>query len=219
MEGILSEGLGNFIINKKRRGVAPIIASLLLVAITVIGGSMIMIFSQESFNESQLSGYPAVEFIEILGYDARDAEKLELHDGRKILEKDCCGISDGKKSKDERITIFLQNNSVDTLGISQLRFAGETYYFTETPKFGHWSKIGGGHKPHPGEYVIISSFDGDKKYEILDGCCPKIKPGEQVTILLDLKDSISFGRDAQFKLTTGNGNDFVYTIVIGQNKV
>ncbi len=206
-------------IAQPRNAVSPIIASLLLVAIAVVGGSMIMVFSQGSFSESQLSGYPSVEFIEIVGYDARDAGKLGLHDGQEILSKDCCGVSDGKKDGDERITIFLQNNSVQTIGISELRFAGEVYDFTETPKFGHWSKNGGGHKPHPGEYVIVSSFDGDKTYEILRECCPEIKPGQQITLLLDLKQTLGLGRDAQLKLTTSNGNDFVYTIVIGQNNI
>jgi hypothetical protein len=46
---------------------------------------------------------------------------------------------------------------------------------------------------------------------------PKIKAGEIVTLILDLDSTITNGRDMQVKLTTGNGNVFVSTIITGSN--
>ena len=53
----------------KRRAVSPIIATLLLVAIAVVGGAIIFSFSQGYFASTQLSGPPAVDLINVLGYE------------------------------------------------------------------------------------------------------------------------------------------------------
>ena len=65
-----------------RRAVAPVIATLLLVAIAVVGGSIIFVFSQGFFSSAQVSGAPQIESIEIVGYDASDVIVLTLHDGQ-----------------------------------------------------------------------------------------------------------------------------------------
>ncbi len=117
-----------------RRAVSPIIATLLLVAIAVVGGSGVFVFAQDHFGSSQISGSPQIEFLQIVGYDARDVEKLNLHDGNEILSKNCCGIADGKKNFDERIAIYIQSNSVHSVVISELRFAGDVYSFAPVSK-------------------------------------------------------------------------------------
>ncbi len=68
--------------NSKRRAVSPIIATLLLVAIAVVGGTIIFVFSQGFFNQAQVSGTPTIELIKILGYDARDVANLNAHNGQ-----------------------------------------------------------------------------------------------------------------------------------------
>ena len=61
-----------------RRAVAPVIATLLLVAIAVVGGSIVFVFSQGFFSSAQISGAPQIESLQITGYDARDvADDLE----------------------------------------------------------------------------------------------------------------------------------------------
>ncbi len=66
---------------RKHRAVAPVIASLLMVAIAVVGGTIIFVFSQGFFNQSQVSGTQKIESVKIIGYDARDVAKLTAHDG------------------------------------------------------------------------------------------------------------------------------------------
>ena len=199
-----------------RRAVSPIIATLLLVAIAVVGGSGVFAFSEEYFDSTQISGSPQIEFLQIIGYDARDVEKLNLHDGNEILSKNCCGIANGIKNFDERIAIYIQNNSVQPVVISELRFVGDVYSFAPVSKIGEWDKIGVGHKPHPGEYIIVNGHNEGKNYDTVQEFSPVIQPGEVVTILLDLGINIGNNHDAQIKITTVNGNVFVSTIIIGQ---
>ena len=52
-----------------RRAVAPVIATLLMVAIAVVGGTIIFVFSQGFFSQSQISGNPSIESVKILGYE------------------------------------------------------------------------------------------------------------------------------------------------------
>jgi len=62
---------------RKHRAVAPVIATLLMVAIAVVGGSIIFVFSQGFFSQAQISGTPTIELIKIVGYDARDVTTLQ----------------------------------------------------------------------------------------------------------------------------------------------
>ena len=64
-----------------RRAVAPVIATLLLVAIAVVGGSIVFVFSQGFFSSAQISGSPNIESLKITGYDATDGTTLQLHNG------------------------------------------------------------------------------------------------------------------------------------------
>lgn len=202
-----------------RSAVAPIVGTLLLSAIAVIGGVLVFSFSQDSFASSQVSGTPQIEFLKIIGYDARDVEKLNLHDGNEILSKNCCGIANGKKNYDERIAIYLQNHSVSPITISELMFAGDKYSFVQMNKIGQWDKIGVGHKPHPGEYIIIKGHDEGKKYILGQDNSPVIQPGEVVTILLDLGINIGVNHDSQIQIITTGGNTFASTIVVGQDRL
>lgn len=202
---------------KSRRGVAPVIATLLLVAIAVVGGSTVFVFAQDSFSTSQISGTNEVEYLKIVGYDLRDVEKLFLHDGSEILAKNCCGVSDGIKNSDERIAIHLQNNSVKPVTISELRFAGDEYAFVPTSKIGDNTKIGNGHKPKLGEYIIVNQHDEGTKYLTVDESAATIQPGDTVTLLLDLKHKLSMFGDSQIKITTTNGNVVVSSLQTGQS--
>ncbi len=201
--------------NLQRRAVAPIIATLLLVAIAVVGGSIIFVFSQGFFSSTQVSGTPQIELVKMFGYDLRDVSPLKVHDGLDIDPPNCCGVADGIKKIDERITIYIQNNSINPITISELRFGGTVYQYTVEEKLGPWQPdmIG----PQKGEYVIMTGPDGTNKGDFLNGSSPTIQPGGVVTLILDLDRTLVNGRDMQVKLTTSNGNVFVSTLMVGQN--
>jgi len=216
-----SRGSKNF----PRRGVAPVIATLLLVAIAVVGGSIIFVFAQGFFSSAQVSGTPAIELIKIVGYDARDVEQVKAHDGINIetKNKDCCGIIDGIINADDRIAIYLQNNSVHKVFISEIRISGVVYDFTTytiiPPPFsiGSWDQANV--KPQQGEYVILTGHNAIKGEgsDLLQDPSAKMEPGQIITILVDLDKSYKLPRDAQFKLTTATSAVFVSTIIMGQS--
>ena len=119
--------------NKKmtsKRAVAPVIATLLLVAIAVVGGSIIFVFSQGFFSSAQVSGSPQIESVEIVGYDAGDVVQLTLHDGLPS------GVADGTVNNaidlGERVAIYVQNQSAQKVTISELRVAGTEYFYNQT---------------------------------------------------------------------------------------
>ncbi len=205
--------------NFSRRGVAPVIATLLLVAIAVVGGSIIFVFAQGFFSETQVSGAIEPELVKIVGYDTRDTSPLKIHNGLDLLPANCCGDgSDNIKSPDERITIHIQNNSAKPITIVELRFAGVEYQYTVEDKLGPWQADPIG--PQPGEYVIMTGPDGTPPVatnDLLQEPTPKIQAGGIVTLVLDLDRTLGNGRDMQLKLTTSNGNVFVSTLIVGQN--
>jgi len=205
--------------NFSRRGVAPVIATLLLVAIAVVGGSIIFVFAQGYFSSTQVSGEPQIELVKIVGYDTRDTSPLKIHNGLDLLPANCCGDgSDNIKSPDERITIHIQNNSAKRITIEELRFGGVEYQYTVEDKLGPYTADPIG--PQPGEYVIMTGPDGTPPAttnDLSQEPTPIIQAGGIVTLVLDLDSTLKDGRDMQVKLTTTNGNVFISTIFVGQN--
>ena len=202
--------------NFSRRGVAPVIATLLLVAIAVVGGSIIFVFAQGFFSETQVSGAMEPELVKIVGYDTRDTSPLKAHDGLDILPANCCGDgSDNIKTPDERITIHIQNNSAKPITLEELRFGGVEYQYVTENQLGPWPA--GGVGPQPGEYVIMIGSDGTNMGNLSQEPSPRIQAGGIVTLVLDLDRTLKDGRDMQVKITTLQGNVFVSTIFVGQN--
>ena len=204
---------------KSRRGISPIVGTLLLVAIASIAGSSVFVYSQDAFSSSQISESPNIHFIEILGYDTRDVDRLFLHDGNEILANNCCGVADGKKNYDERIAIYIQNHSPNSVIISELSFGGNVYSFAPAPKIGEWNKPGNGHKPHPNEFIIVNYHKGGNNYQTVKDGLAEIQSGEVVTLLLDLGHTMSMNHETQIKITTINGSIFVSTLQPGQDKL
>jgi len=198
-----------------RRAVAPVIATLLLVAIAVVGGSIVFVFSQGFFSSAQISGAPSIESIRILGYDATDGATLQIHDGTTpvILQ----GAAGDGLLAGERVAIYLQNNGVSKTTLSELRFGGTVYDFV--PNAGvaldAWTPITTdgimGTPATPGFVLFEQGPD-----VILNANSAELQPGQQITVLLELDENVKIGRDAQFKITTTSGAVFVGTVIAGQ---
>ena len=182
-----------------RRAVAPIIATLLLVAIAVVGGSIIFVFSQGFFSAAQISGSPTIESLKFTGYDASDGGTFLNHDGSTYLNATANNPGDGLKSG-EAIAVYVQNNSVSKTTLGEIRFGGTVYTYTA-------STI-----PVAGEYSILTKGPSS----LLGTTSAEIQPGQQVTIIVGLDEDVKSGRDAQFKLSTSNGAVFVGTVIAGQ---
>jgi len=194
-----------------RRGVSPIIATLLLVAITIVGGSIVFYSSLENLAASQISGTIPIESISILGYDARDASQFKVHDGGNVLEAYSGGNGNGMCEQHERMSFYFKNESNNEMHLAELRFGGTIYTYANTDaldSFGVESGIPGG------TYDVWLSRDGVNDVMLTDNTAV-IEPGDSATIVFALDKDYKLGRDTQLKLTTTNGNIFVATIIIG----
>ena len=197
-----------------RRAVAPVIATLLLVAIAVVGGSIIFVFSQGFFSQAQVSGSPQIESIKILGYDATDGDSTQFHDGLTPVNLiSGNGTSDGLV-QGEYIAVYLKNDSVNKVTFSEIRLAGAVYLYVD---------LEGDPLPDfPGglnatDYTIVKNVDTAAGEAItIDSSAPSLEPGQQATLVMALDLDVKAGRDMQFKLSTAAGAVFVGTINSGQ---
>ncbi len=180
-----------------RRAVAPIIATLLLVAIAVVGGSIVFVFSQGFFSSAQVSGSPNIESLKFTGYDASDGTTLLNHDGTTYAATNTPGNG---LLLGESVSVYLQSNSVSKVTLGEVRFGGSVYNYTS------------GGTPAAGQYSVLTSGPGS----FLSTSSAELQPGQQVTIVMSLGENIKNGRDTQFKLTTANGAVFVGTVIAGQ---
>ncbi len=187
------------------RAVAEVIATLLLVVIAAVGGSIILAFSQEFFSNPQISGTPTIELVKILGYDARDVANLNAHDGQtmSVVSSDPNTLG---KNVGERIIVYVKSDSVEQILFSEVRLGGEVYQYNTVDPIPVFTAGTGGN------YGILNNSTHMTSDPI--GIGPA---GKTVGIIFELNDSFPIGRDTQFKLTTTNGGVFVSTVVMGQN--
>ena len=196
--------------SSKKRGVAPVIATLLLVAIAVVGGTIIFTFSQGFFSSAQISGAPTIEAITVLGHDSRSVTELQSHDGNNMAVNSG-GNNNAVKEFDERIAVYIRSDSAQAITISELSFGGEIYNYTTIAGniISDWDDAV---DLIPGTYAILTSSPDS----ILSLEAPAIQSGQTVTFLIDLDSDLRVGRGIQFKLSTTNGGVFVGTVQIGQ---
>ena len=199
-------------ITGKHRGVDTIVATSMMIAITVSGGTIVFAFTQGFFSQAQISGTPNLELVRILGYDARDLSELTVHNGY-VMNDGTAGnpISLGK-NVDERVAVHINNLSVHEILLTEIRLGGTVYdYDTSIEPLGAWDDT---INLAPGKYFILRDST-----TIIQEPIPLVQPGQYVTILIDLKDDFSIGRDMQFKLTTASGAVFMSTVVMGKEVI
>ncbi len=195
--------------NSRHRAVAPVIATLLMVAIAVVGGTIIFVFSQGFFNQAQVSGTPTIESVKILGYDARDVQFLTTHDGIPMAVDGSDANAQGK-NVGEYVIVYIKNDSSGQVLFSEIRLGGATYNYIVAPVGGVVAYTAG----TAGTYAVMDN----STHSILDQA-GVAQSGETIGIIFDMSDNFPIGRDTQFKLTTTNGAVFVGTVVMGQNDV
>jgi len=191
--------------------IQAIIVTFSLVAITIVGGSIVFSSSLEILDTSQISETFHMESIMILGYDARDTSQFKVHDSGNVLEAYSGGNGNGMSEQHERMSFYFWNKSNNEIDLAELRFGGTIYTYANTTaldSFGEESGIPGG------TYDIWVSREGGNDVMLLDNTAV-IKPGDTVTIVFALDKDYKLGRDTQLKLTTTNGNIFLVSIVIG----
>lgn len=194
------------------RAIATVIGTLFMIVYAIVGSAITLGPTQEILNTTQLSSDLPIESIRISGYDARDATRLQVHNGL-FTNDNSAGASDGFILKNERIGIYLQNNSVEKIVISELRFAGTVYEFSgDTNKLG---SFGSNTAPGEGKFVILSKAPD----VLVNSVTAELQPGQLATVILGLDKSFKLGRAEQIKITTTNGSVILGTIVTGAHQV
>ncbi|MFQ5497294.1 MAG: archaellin/type IV pilin N-terminal domain-containing protein [Nitrosopumilus sp.] len=200
-----------------RRAVAPVIATLLLVAIAVVGGSIVFVFSQGFFSSAQISGAPQIESLQVVGYDASDVANLQIHDGGLTDNAGTPTIADGVANNGlqtgERVAVYVVNQGVSQAALTEVRFGGAVY--TYVPGTSPLDDFTTTTFLDQQEFVVVTRGTAAIA-DLSPNPTAIIEPGQQATILLELEQDVQFGRDVQFKLTTANGAVFVGTVVAGQ---
>jgi flagellin-like protein len=203
-----------------RRAVAPVIATLLLVAIAVVGGSIVFVFSQGFFSSAQISGAPQIESLQINGYDATDVTNLQLHDGSLIDQQTTpnvlSGIANNGLLTGERVAVYVTNQGVAQASLTEVRFAGSVYNYVPGIVGTPLETWDADTLMNATSFTIVNKGVAGQVADLSTSPTATIQPGQQATILLELEQDVQFGRDAQFKLTTANGAVFVGTVVAGQ---
>ncbi len=196
------------------KAVAPVIATLLMVAIAVVGGTIIFVFSQGFFSSSQISGTPQIEAVKIEGYDARAVPNLQMHNGNPMVATSG-NTPDSNVQVDERVAVYVTNNSVQKIVLGEIWLGGFQYTYKNVAVGG----MGNFDTILPAElltqeYTVLTGTNlGD---QLLDEAAGEIQAGQTATIIFDLESDLRIGRSSQFKLSTSNGNVFVGTVSVGQ---
>ena len=195
-----------------RRAVAPVIATLLLIAIAVVGGSVMFAIAEESYSRTAISTSPQMDYLVLTGFDARDVSVLTLHDDGKANNSASPGNFDGQTSnglqRGERVAVYVQNNSISTVYVSEVRFAGTELAFVPGGTLTAYNTA----FMNPGEFVIATK--GTSGVANLSSTA-KLQPGQEATFLIELDHRLTIEHDTSFKIVTGNGAGYVKTINLG----
>ncbi len=202
-------------LKNSHKAVAPVIATLLMVAIAVVGGTIIFVFSQGFFSSSQISGTPQIESLKIEGFDARAVTALQMHDGN-VQTPSTAGDNDSIVEAGERIAVYVTNNSVQKVVLGEVWLGGFQYNFVNAKALGmgvYTTTTAG--QLRITNYTVLTgtNLPGDV---LLNEDAGEIQAGQTATIIFDVESDMRIGRSSQFKLTTSNGNVFVGTISVGQ---
>lgn len=107
-----------------RRGVSPIIATMMLVAIAVVGGVIVYTYFQNIAGKTQIQA-SNLSSISMLGYDARQVNPVLNHLGGGITgANNSTGIT--------YIALYIKNNNALEAQISKVYVNGGAYNFNAT---------------------------------------------------------------------------------------
>ena len=211
-----------------QRAVAPIIATLLMVAISVVGGILIFVFAQGFFTDTSVQT-PQIESLEIFGYDARDRAALRTHifdptaaEAAGAGTPTISAIASNNLKDDDAITVFVRNKASSLLTIETVKVFGAEYGYstgitspttlsTSTPATS--TSTGATTDSSTTRFFAIST-DGLKTTS-----GPQIGPGQDATIIIRYDEftngKVKIGRPIPVVIVTGGGSTFTKQVQNG----
>ena len=187
-------------IESKRRAVAPIIATLLMVAIAVVGGILIFVFTQGFFSDSQVTG-PTVDNIRIFGYSAADGTTtIGEFDGSSL---DTDGAAGSNLASGDAIAIYVENLGDKPVAFQAVRIFGETH----TPGV---EALALDCETTTGQFNLMT--DGGVQASILE-------PNTQGTLCVEYSgNTVKIGRTIPIQVETANGQSSQINIINGATR-
>ena len=202
-----------------QRAVAPIIATLLMVAISVVGGILIFVFAQGFFTDTNIQS-PNVESLEIFGYDARDRAGLRTHifdpaategaaGGTATLSTAPTATTLGLRDADA-ITVFVRNKGSGSVAIDRIQVFGSDYL---------WDASTAATTALPATSKFAISVTGLPLSAAGLTTSPVIGPGQDATIIIryeqDTNGPVKVGRPIPVTIVTGSGATFTKQVQNG----
>jgi hypothetical protein len=139
-----------------------------------------------------------------------------MHDGNDMVATSGAA-ADPNVEADDRIAIYITNNSVEKILLGEVELGGFEYSYVNVNNvpggLGAFNTLVPGELRATNYTVLTSTNSGDV---LLNEDASEIKAGQTATIILDLESDLRIGRSTQFKITTSNDNVFVGTISVGQ---
>ena len=206
----------------KRRSVAPVIATLLMVAIAVVGGMLVFVFAQDFFTQTDSMTGPTIEILQVYGYDARDfataTPTIRNHQGSVCSSP--VGVATGTLADADVFAVYVRN-----LGSNDVIVQNISVYNIKATASAVTSIVAG---VEAGKWTVMTSGNSATTCTTasVTSAASLIKPGQDATIFIGMAvgtDSTDFtetavksGRPVFVKVETSSGSIFPKQLVNGR---
>ena len=214
----------------KRRGVADIISTMLLMGLTVTGATTLTYFVNDSFVTGNLatasSLNTATKSVQLLAYDTRDSTTLlQLSNLDNKLDQKLCGVSCtgvGLSDKipvnggSEFIMIKIKNNGINSVFLENVRLNNVVHTWDSQTSGAPLNTVqdlsSGGNYPHDGKFSILSISS------TIQSINNEIQSGKTVNLLIKLGSDdpdISLSKGIRVLLNIGDVHPVEFLIESG----
>jgi len=214
----------------KRRGVADIISTMLLMGLTVTGATTLTYFVNDSFVSGNLatasSLNTATKSVQLLAYDTRDSTTLlQLSNLDNKLDQKLCGVSCtgvGLSDKipanggSEFIMIKIKNNGINSVFLENVRLNNVVHTWDSQTSGAPLNTVqdlsSGGNYPHDGKFSILSISS------TIQSANNEIQSGKTVNLLIKLGSDdpdISLSKGIRVLLNIGDVHPVEFLIESG----
>jgi len=184
-------------VKQSHRGIAGIIVSLILIAVAVVGGISVFMFTQGFISDTSVSA-PTIDVIEIFGYDTSDLNDLVAHTGTTITAINAASV-DSILDDSDAFALYVRNRGSGVVVITSIEIYGTAY----TAATAGVACLAATPEPALTEYSISSTG------ALADCGQTSIASGEEVTIWVRYAEStngeVALGRPIPVTMITANG--------------
>jgi len=183
-------------VKHSHRGIAGIIVSLILIAVAVVGGISVFMFTQGFISDTSVSA-PTIDVVEIFGYDTSDALSLTTHTGAAILINSNAVAATLEDS--DAFALYVRNRGSGVVVVDSIEVFGTVYTISTT------GTCVADSVPADGEFSISTATD-----TVLTACgSTSLASGEEVTVYVRYDDgtngNVALGRPIPVTVVTANG--------------